>query len=244
MSNASSSLKKSAVARYLQLASLFRRRIETGEWAAGERIPTVEELSKTFGVATMTIRQSFNILEEEGLIERFRAKGTFVKERPPQDLWCQVQTDFSGMLIGRDGAKIELLSVEEGASLPVRNNSIGRPAERYRHLQRRHLRGGEAFLLADVYISERIVPLIAEADYTSKTALRLVSDIVGLTIEQAHQTLTIGMADTVVADLLNLSLTDPVARVERSAVDQTGELVLFADGVYRGDQVRIDFKLK
>lgn len=243
MNDAANTLKKSAVSRYLQLSSLFRRRIDTGEWKTGQQIPTVEDLAKECGVATMTIRQALNILEQEGLIERFRAKGTFVKERPKQDLWCQVQTDFSGLLIGRDGAKIEVLSIEPGASLPMRHSDIGRCAESYRHLRRRHTRDGKAFLLADVYISERILPLIPEADFARKTALRLVADVAQLTIAQAHQTLTIGMPDMVVAEMLNISLTDPIARVERSAVDETGELVLFADGFYRGDQVRIDFKL-
>ena len=67
----SQALKKSAVARYLQLASLFRARIESGEWEVDSRIPTVEELARDCGVATMTIRQALDILEAEGLIERF-----------------------------------------------------------------------------------------------------------------------------------------------------------------------------
>ena len=66
----SQALKKSAVARYLQLASLFRARIESGEWEVDSRIPTVEELARDCGVATMTIRQALDILEAEGLIER------------------------------------------------------------------------------------------------------------------------------------------------------------------------------
>ena len=32
-------LNQSAVSRYLQLATLFRRRVETGEWAVGEQFP-------------------------------------------------------------------------------------------------------------------------------------------------------------------------------------------------------------
>ena len=32
-------LDRSAVSRYIQLASLFRRRIETGDWAIGQQTP-------------------------------------------------------------------------------------------------------------------------------------------------------------------------------------------------------------
>lgn len=241
---AAETLRKSAVSRYIQLATLFRRRIETGEWPVGEQVPTVERLARECGVATMTIRQAFDILENEGLIERFRAKGTFVRERPAQDLWCQVETDWKGMLIARDKAKIEILSDARNVGLPVAGLRIGRPAESYRHLRRRHTRDGEAFLLADVYVAERICPLIPDDAYSTKTALRLVADVPGIGITDATQTLTIGSADLITADLLDIPLSHPIAKVQRCAVDATGELVLLTDGIYRGDKVRIDFKLR
>lgn len=248
MSNTSFStiaaLKKSSVSRYLQLATLFRRRIEDGQWSVGTKIPTVEELSKECGVATMTIRQALSILESEGLIERFRAKGTFVRQRPTRDLWCQVQTNWNGMLIARDDAQIEILSDERNVQLPPREYAIGRPSASYRHLRRRHLRDGNAFLLADVYVAERIVGLIPEEAYSQKTAMRLVADINEIEITDATQVLTIDSADLVTSDLLNIALSHPVAKVERCAVDTDDEIVLLADGIYRGDKVRIDFKLK
>jgi GntR family transcriptional regulator len=35
-------LSRSAVSRYIQLATLFRRRIEQGVWKIGTQIPTVD----------------------------------------------------------------------------------------------------------------------------------------------------------------------------------------------------------
>lgn len=242
--NTAEALKKSAVSRYIQLASLFRRRIETGEWAVGDQIPTVEVLARDCGVAAMTIRQALSMLEADGMIERFRAKGTFVRQRPASDIWCQVQTDWSGMLLARENARIEVLSDRRGVPLPARPFAIGRPAESYRHLQRRHTRDGEAFLLADVYVAESVADLIPEEDYRTKTALRLVADVPGLLIADATQTLTIGSADLDASEKLDIAIGHPVARVERCAADADGEIVLVADGTYRGDRVRIDFKLR
>ena len=75
-------LNQSAVARYLQLATLFRKRIVNGEWPVGQQIPTVGELAEECHVARMTIRQALGDLEAEGLISRARAKGTFVIAKP------------------------------------------------------------------------------------------------------------------------------------------------------------------
>src|SRR6476469_3899467 len=107
-------LDRSVVARYIQLASLFRRRIEAGDWPVAEQTPTVDDLAAECGVARATIRKALDMLEGEGLIERYRAKGTFVRQRPRQQLWCEVATDWSGLLAARDDAVIELLADERG----------------------------------------------------------------------------------------------------------------------------------
>ncbi|MDF0601375.1 GntR family transcriptional regulator [Psychromarinibacter sp. C21-152] len=237
-------LKKSNVSRYIQLASLFRKRIESGEWEVGAKIPTVKELADQCGVATMTIRQSLDILENEGLIERYRAKGTFVIERPNRDLWCEVQTDWSGLLIARENARIEILGDEREVALPRCEDMIGTPAPAYRHLRRRHSRDGVAFLLADVYVDERLCSEIAESDYTTVTAMRLVSEIPGHTVTEANQIVTISSADLDTATELNVSIGDPVAKVQRIAVDQHGDIMMLARGIYRGDMMKIEVKLR
>jgi GntR family transcriptional regulator len=237
-------LNRSAVSRYIQLATLFRRRIEQGVWKTGQQIPTVDDLSAECGVARATIRQALDQIEKEGLIERFRAKGTFVRQAPQERLWCEVETDWSGLLRSREGAEIEILADQpgrDGASIP---QTIGRPAATYRHLRRRHWRGGQPFLLADVYLDDRLSPKVTDADLRSKTALKLVAGIPGVRISDARQTLTIGSADVETAAALKLPLNAPVAYVHRAAVDARGVLILVANGIYRGDVVRLDVKLK
>lgn len=237
-------LNKSAVARYLQLATLFRRRIETGEWPIGDQIPTVDKLAKECGVAGMTIRQALDILQEEGLIERFRAKGTFVRARPKRDLWCEVNTDWSGLLMARENAEIELLLQDRNVQLPPDDLDVGRRSTGYRHLRRRHSRNGEAFLLSDVYIDEGVSADIPVEDLETKTSMRMVSDIKGQNITDARQYVTIGSADLEISNALDIPLGSPVANVKRIAVNQDGLLILVADGVYRGDMVKIEVKLR
>jgi len=239
---ASVDLSQSSVARYLQLGTLFRRRVETGEWAVGEQIPTVDQLSADFGVAKLTIRQALGLLEQDGLIERFRAKGTFVKAKPSRELWCEVHTDFSGMLTARKGAVIEVLHERKRSGLPQGLYAEGAPAPSYRALRRRHARNGQAFLIADLYIDERLTKDIPRAAYTTKTALKLISDVPGIRIRSVKQTLTIGMADLEASNLLGLPLNAPVAFVERAAITDDGVIALLTNGTYRGDVVRLDMQ--
>jgi GntR family transcriptional regulator len=237
-------LSRSAVSRYIQLATLFRSRIASATWRSGERIPTVDELAAQHGVARATIRQALDQLEAEGLIERFRAKGTFVRAAP-QRLWCEVETDWSGLLRSRDGALIEILSDSPGlAAADIPRATIGTLAPSYRHIRRRHSRDGQAFLLADVFLDDRLSSLVTAEDLTTRTALRLAASIPGVKISDARQVLTIGSADVESAAALGIALNAPVAHVRRAAVDQHGTLILVADGLYRGDLVRLDVKLR
>ncbi|MDN5927172.1 MAG: GntR family transcriptional regulator [Hyphomicrobiales bacterium] len=235
---------RSAISRYIQLATLFRRRIESGHWPLGSQIPTVEKLADECGVARATIRQALDLLEEEKLIERYRAKGTFVRRRPQEELWCAVATDWSGLLRPTHTAKIELLSEEAGVKLEHVAYQLGTLATSYCHLHRRHWRDGMPFLLTDVYVDERLRPKLTRQDFETKTALRLINDVEGVEIVDASQTLTIGMADLETAESLSMPLNAPVAFVHRRAIDRDGTALLVADGIYRGDVVRFDIKLR
>lgn len=236
-------IRHRGVSRYVQLATLFRRRIEIGVWDVGERIPTVSELAVSFEVARETVRQALDILEEEGLIRRYRAKGTFVIAAPREQLWCQLQTNFFGLLQAREGAEIEVLGEERKTQI---NGKIefGVLEPSYRKLQRRHWRGDQPYMVADVFIAEKWVNEIPRAAFTSKTALKLVADIGGLEIGDVEQIMTINVADVEAADTLQLPLNAPVAHVERYVVDTDGMLVLFARNIYRGDVVRLNIKFK
>ncbi|WP_145517913.1 GntR family transcriptional regulator, partial [Staphylococcus warneri] len=47
---------------------------------AGALVPSEKELAQQYGVSQITSKNALNGLVEEGLIVRFRGKGTFVRE--------------------------------------------------------------------------------------------------------------------------------------------------------------------
>lgn len=62
----------------------LRRNIITGITPPGTKLPTELELAVQYGVARDTLRDSLKKLEEEGLIERVKSRGTFVRQ-PEKD---------------------------------------------------------------------------------------------------------------------------------------------------------------
>jgi GntR family transcriptional regulator len=239
-----SAVSSSGVSRYNQLATLFRRYISAGRWKVGEQIPTIGDLAAELQVARETVRRALDVLANEKLIERFRAKGTFVTHHPEESMWCEVETDWAGLLRARRGATIETLAEKRNQTPPLAPDFSGTLAKHYHYFRRRHWRNDEPFLLSEMYIDESIFKRVPRSAIANKTGLQFLSEVPGLKLADFRQTLTIGAADIVTAEKLQLNLNAPVAFMRRFAFDKDGQLVFTGETIYRGDVFWLSMKLK
>lgn len=67
--------------RYPEIAADLRRRIETGEYPEGSKLPGYESLTKTYGVGRGVIQSALAVLEAEGLITVVKKRGILVRNR-------------------------------------------------------------------------------------------------------------------------------------------------------------------
>ncbi|MBF4458874.1 GntR family transcriptional regulator [Pseudoclavibacter sp. VKM Ac-2867] len=65
-----------------QVAAHFRGLILAGRIGAGERLPTVRQTARDFGVALGTAARAYRLLEAEGTIVTRGAAGTRVADQP------------------------------------------------------------------------------------------------------------------------------------------------------------------
>lgn len=66
--------------KYLRIAAALKDAITSGEYGPGDRLPGESDLMATYGVARMTARQAFAVLQAEGLTEARKGAGVFVRE--------------------------------------------------------------------------------------------------------------------------------------------------------------------
>jgi len=62
-----------------QIAGQLRARINRGDWAPGERLPSIPALATQFGVAKQTVQRTIDQLRIEGLLITRPGSGTFVR---------------------------------------------------------------------------------------------------------------------------------------------------------------------
>ena len=62
-----------------QIAAKLRLRIRRGEWAPGERLPSIPAIAESYGVAKQTVQRTIDQLRIEGLLITRPGSGTFVR---------------------------------------------------------------------------------------------------------------------------------------------------------------------
>ncbi|MFE2914781.1 GntR family transcriptional regulator [Kitasatospora indigofera] len=67
---------------YRQLADDLRAAIDSGQYQQGSTLPKITDLAARYGIAKQTARQAIALLEEEGLVEVVRRRGTIVRALP------------------------------------------------------------------------------------------------------------------------------------------------------------------
>ena len=76
---------------WLQIRRAIARKIISGAWRVGTRIPAEMSMATRFGTSRMTVAKAIQMLAKEGIVERHRKIGTVVairaQERPVFEIW-------------------------------------------------------------------------------------------------------------------------------------------------------------
>lgn len=67
---------------YQQLAAILRAKIERGEIAPGDPLPSEAQLQQEHGVSRGTVRQAVKALRESGHVVTLPGRGSFVPPKP------------------------------------------------------------------------------------------------------------------------------------------------------------------
>ena len=86
--------------QYMKIYDDIRRKIIDGDFASGMKLKTEQEIANEYSVSRPTVRQAFLELEREGLLERYRGKGTFVKNSKQKNIGRHIN-EVVGIVVPR-----------------------------------------------------------------------------------------------------------------------------------------------
>ncbi len=96
---------------YLQILDLISDRILSGEYKAGERIPSVREFGFVLGVNPNTVMRTFEKLTADGIIYNKRGIGYFISEDATSLILGEERRVFLDEEIPRIASRAKLLGV-------------------------------------------------------------------------------------------------------------------------------------
>ena len=229
------------IALYLRLANIFRLNIQTGTWGAGDQLPTIPELTKQYGVGTVTVRQAFSLLADEGLIESFRGRGTFVKAnvRPgPQNQ--ELRSVISNPLSDFPELTIKVLKREEVDQLPVELQGRHVANGPYVWVRKIHYYSDVPFALMDIYVTREIYRRFPKNAERRFTIPRLISDYGKVAMAVNDIEMSVRFADEETARLLNYTPTGALAKLRRWRTEAQDRVIMGSINYFRADMFVLD----
>ena len=167
--------RASPVPLWAQLEALLRRRLASGEFEGG--FPTEAKLTSEFGVSRQTVRQAIARLENDGLLERRRGRGTTVAkaelEQPLRSLYSLARSIEAGGLEERsDVLTAEMRSNEEAAAAL----GLGAGVELV-FIERLRFAGGEPLAIDRSWLPADIARPLLQVDLTRGSLYAALADV-------------------------------------------------------------------
>lgn len=238
-------LPLSPVPLYTQLKDVLRERILEGSYPPHSRMPSEHELGKAFDVSRITVRQALGDLQKEGLIFKIHGKGTFVaKPKAFQNVSTLQGLGESLTQMGHEvlnrlrslrhvpaSARVaERLQVEEGSLVT--------------EIRRVRLVNREPVSLEITWLPHSVGQKLEKADLVTRDIFLLLENDCGIPLGHADLAIDAVLADSDLAQALDVEEGSPIMRIERLTHTGEGLPLDFEHLYYRGDafqyRLRID----
>jgi GntR family histidine utilization transcriptional repressor len=208
---------------YKQIRFDIERRILTGEWPPGHRIPFEHELMAHYGCSRMTVSKALSELAQADLIERRRRAGTFVCR--PKFLSAVLKIPDIRAEIGALGRSYgyELIRCARRAANAADRARLGvRKTGRVIALACRHSADEVPFAIEDRLIDLDAVPEAATADFAVEPPGSWLLHHVPWT--EAEHAISAIAADDETAAALDIAIGAPCLVIDRHTWRSAGTL--------------------
>lgn len=238
-------LVKNSSPLYIQLKNILVNQIKENQLKPGERLPSERELCEKYSVSRITVRQALAELDNDGFIDRSHGKGTFVAQSKVEQELLTI-TPFQSSLLSRGmtprtkhlDARIipnsyhlsrilEIPLAEDVVELTLLGLGDDMPIAFY-----------TSYFAYDLGL--KIIDLTKEriAQNLSFTTLDLYKDIPGVKPGVVNQTFEASIADSYIANILEIKKGSPILIVESIIYSGEDVALEYRNVIYRGDKYK------
>lgn len=238
-------LLDTTIPMYEQLTSYFRLQIQAGTLVPGEKLITEKEISDVLNVSRTTVRQAMDQLVEEGLLIRYRGRGSFVaskKMKRPLNHLYNFTNDMNEL--GVVPSSIVLNSSIEKAP-PFIHNSLQLPPNQSNvfHLSRLRCANNEPILLENTYVPYYLCPGIETIDFRTYSLYQTLSTRFSLNLYHATETIEAISIGKTESDLLQCKIKSPGYKISRISHLDNGTTFEYTTSITKAERCMFQLEL-
>lgn len=156
---------------YQQIKNDIEQKIAEGEWQAGRKLPSENELVIALGVSRMTVNRALRELTQQGLITRVHGLGSFVAETPRHA--SLIELEDIALEVANNGKQhsSKILVFEKRLASPevARNMDIPTNSELY-YLNMVHYQNDLPIQLESRYVNPALMPDFLSQNFNQQTS--------------------------------------------------------------------------
>lgn len=232
---------------YQQIKQAILSNIHSGQWKAGDAIPTEMALTEQFGVSRMTVNRALKELSEEKVLERRQGSGTFVAQQHFNHTFVEVRNIAHDIQADNHHylAKVLEKTTVDFAQLPqavqqqflLANQAA---VDRIALVKIVHYADGVPLQLEERWVDMNLVKDFLEQDFTQvNTSDFLISRV---PLERGEYTISAQFAPLEVVTALKMSKDEPALLLNRLTFSQ-GHVVTVVNMWHAGNRYQFHGKL-
>ena len=220
---------------YVRLAAALRARIYQGEWSAGARLPSFEDIAEAYGVALNTVRKAVEQLGDQALVKSARGHGTTVTPQAAALADRTRRAAIADPVRLAPDHRIHVLSSRGVDTLPSDLALDLSLAPAYRHVHKTQSADGVPYAVFDIYVDARVFARFPPRSERGRKLSQMLREDRRTRIVRSRQELTVTHCDPATARLLHYPVAAPLVRVRRWRHTEDGTVVYACNIAYRSD---------
>ncbi len=237
--------KRSSVPLYAQLKELLSERIENGEYAPGQKIPTELALCSELELSRPTVRQAIAELVAEGLLIILKGKGTYVVSEPQRVVLDRFSGFTFSFLAGKTIEEKQFLDYTLAKKLPADVASAfgkGKTPDCY-EIAWTNQDEGTVYAFAVSYIPQQMFPDLDESIRQGKRMIDITANRYAYLPQRVSHRIFVRPADAEEARILDVSRGTPVLVSQSVLLSRSGAPCEVNTTVMRGERVLLNYEI-
>lgn len=236
----------SRIPLYHQIYDALRQQIEDGVYLPGDQIPTEAELSASFGVSRITVKQAIKKLVQESMLYRKQGKGTFVCQ-PKVNRKLNRLISFNDEMLQKGMVpRAKVLEVEVITARRLLAEALHIPeGEKVVRIRRLRTVDDEVMAVQTSHVPASLVPgLIEKTERLSGSLYRVLREDYGCSPAYGKESYSAVVLDGSDAEVLGVPDGTPAFAAKRIAYLQDGRPIEYVESLLRGDRYVLDIELE